>query len=142
MVHRKSFPTFCPLGPAIVTADEIADPHQLAIFLTIDGETLQHSNTRELVFKIPELIEYISSITPLLPGDIVSTGTPPASASAATPSAGSSPVKPSPSPSKDSVHSPILSARETYAHPSELDPATGLRAAAKACGTIFAPMRG
>ncbi len=73
----KSFPTFCPLGPAIVSADEIADPHQLAISLTIDGERLQNSNTRELVFKIPELIEYLSSITPLLPGDIVSTGTPP-----------------------------------------------------------------
>ena len=55
----KSFPTFCPLGPAIVTADEIADPHQLAIGLTIDGEQLQSSNTRELVFKIPELIEYL-----------------------------------------------------------------------------------
>jgi 2-keto-4-pentenoate hydratase/2-oxohepta-3-ene-1,7-dioic acid hydratase in catechol pathway len=73
----KSFPTFCPLGPAIVSADEIADPHQLGISLTIDGERLQNSNTRELVFKIPELIEYLSSITPLLPGDIVSTGTPP-----------------------------------------------------------------
>jgi 2-keto-4-pentenoate hydratase/2-oxohepta-3-ene-1,7-dioic acid hydratase in catechol pathway len=73
----KSFPTFCPLGPAIVTADEIADPHQLAIGLSIDGEQLQNSNTRELVFKIPDLIEYLSSITPLLPGDIVSTGTPP-----------------------------------------------------------------
>ena len=72
----KSFPTFCPMGPAIVTADEIADPHQLAISLSIDGETLQNSNTRELIFKIPELVEYISSITPLLPGDIVSTGTP------------------------------------------------------------------
>ena len=73
----KSFPTFCPIGPAIVTADEIADPHALDIGLTIDGEQLQHSNTRELVFKVPELIEYLSSITPLLPGDIVSTGTPP-----------------------------------------------------------------
>jgi 2-keto-4-pentenoate hydratase/2-oxohepta-3-ene-1,7-dioic acid hydratase in catechol pathway len=73
----KCFPTFCPLGPAIVTADEIADPHQLDITLSIDGERLQHSNTRELVFKIPELVEYLSSITPLLPGDIVSTGTPP-----------------------------------------------------------------
>jgi 2-keto-4-pentenoate hydratase/2-oxohepta-3-ene-1,7-dioic acid hydratase in catechol pathway len=72
----KSFPTFCPLGPAIVTADEIPDPHSLAIGLTIDGVVLQSSNTRELIFKIPELIEYISSITPLLPGDIVSTGTP------------------------------------------------------------------
>jgi 2-keto-4-pentenoate hydratase/2-oxohepta-3-ene-1,7-dioic acid hydratase in catechol pathway len=73
----KSFPTFCPLGPAIVTADEIANPHELAIGLTIDGVQLQNSNTRELVFKIPELIEHLSSITPLLPGDIVSTGTPP-----------------------------------------------------------------
>ncbi len=73
----KSFPTFCPIGPSIVTADEIPDPHTLQISLTIDGERLQNSNTRELVFKIPELIEYLSSITPLLPGDIVSTGTPP-----------------------------------------------------------------
>jgi 2-keto-4-pentenoate hydratase/2-oxohepta-3-ene-1,7-dioic acid hydratase in catechol pathway len=72
----KSFPTFCPLGPAIVTADEIPDPHSLAIGLAIDGEVLQSSNTSELIFKTPELIEYLSSITPLLPGDIVSTGTP------------------------------------------------------------------
>jgi len=72
----KSFPTFCPLGPAIVTADEIADPHQLAIALTIDGIVHQSSNTRELIFKVPDLIEHLSSITPLLPGDIVSTGTP------------------------------------------------------------------
>jgi 2-keto-4-pentenoate hydratase/2-oxohepta-3-ene-1,7-dioic acid hydratase in catechol pathway len=73
----KCFPTFCPMGPAIVTADEIADPHTLKIGLTIDGEVLQNSNTSGLVFRIPELIEYLSSITPLLPGDIVSTGTPP-----------------------------------------------------------------
>ena len=72
----KSFPTFCPMGPAIVSANEIADPHELAISLSIDGEVLQNSNTRELVFKVPDLVEYISSITPLLPGDIVSTGTP------------------------------------------------------------------
>jgi 2-keto-4-pentenoate hydratase/2-oxohepta-3-ene-1,7-dioic acid hydratase in catechol pathway len=73
----KSFPTFCPLGPAIVTADEVPDPHNLDISLNIDGEILQHSNTLELVFNIPALVEYLSSITPLLPGDIVSTGTPP-----------------------------------------------------------------
>lgn len=72
----KSFPSYCPLGPAIVTTDEVSDPHNLGIGLTINGETLQNSNTRELVFKIPELVEYISSITPLLPGDVVSTGTP------------------------------------------------------------------
>ena len=72
----KSFPTFCPMGPAIVSADEIADPHELAIGLSINGEVLQNSNTDELVFRVPDLVEYISSITPLLPGDIVSTGTP------------------------------------------------------------------
>jgi 2-keto-4-pentenoate hydratase/2-oxohepta-3-ene-1,7-dioic acid hydratase in catechol pathway len=72
----KSFPTFCPMGPAIVSADEIADPHNLQIGLSIDGEVLQNSTTSEMVFQIPALIEYLSSITPLLPGDIVSTGTP------------------------------------------------------------------
>lgn len=72
----KSFPTFCPMGPAIVTADEIADPHALKIGLSIHGEALQNSTTSELIFKIPDLIEYLSSITPLLPGDVVSTGTP------------------------------------------------------------------
>jgi 2-keto-4-pentenoate hydratase/2-oxohepta-3-ene-1,7-dioic acid hydratase in catechol pathway len=65
------------MGPAIVTADEIADPHALHIGLSIDGEVLQNANTSGLVFNIPVLIEYLSSITPLLPGDIVSTGTPP-----------------------------------------------------------------
>jgi 2-keto-4-pentenoate hydratase/2-oxohepta-3-ene-1,7-dioic acid hydratase in catechol pathway len=72
----KSFPTFCPMGPAIVTADEIADPHNLAISLSINGEVLQNSRTDQLVFGVPALIEYLSSIAPLLPGDIVSTGTP------------------------------------------------------------------
>ncbi|MBW4043863.1 fumarylacetoacetate hydrolase family protein [Acidipila rosea] len=72
----KSFPTFAPMGPAIVTADEIADPHALDVKLEIDGELLQNSNTRELIFKAPELLRYISSITPLEPGDIISTGTP------------------------------------------------------------------
>lgn len=72
----KSFDTFCPIGPAIVTADEIADPHALDIRLSIGGEVLQHSNTRELIFKAPDLIAYLSSVTPLEPGDIISTGTP------------------------------------------------------------------
>ena len=72
----KSFPTFCPIGPAIVTTDEIADPHQLGISLTIDGETMQNSSTCEMIFQIPQLVEYISSITPFLPGDVISTGTP------------------------------------------------------------------
>lgn len=72
----KSFPSFCPMGPAIVTTDEIADPHTLGISLTINGDVMQNSNTRELIFKVPDLIEYISSVTPLLPGDLISTGTP------------------------------------------------------------------
>jgi 2-keto-4-pentenoate hydratase/2-oxohepta-3-ene-1,7-dioic acid hydratase in catechol pathway len=72
----KSFDTFCPIGPAIVTKDEVPDPHNLDIQLSIGGEVLQHSNTRELIFKAPELIAYISSITALEPGDIISTGTP------------------------------------------------------------------
>jgi 2-keto-4-pentenoate hydratase/2-oxohepta-3-ene-1,7-dioic acid hydratase in catechol pathway len=72
----KSFPTFCPCGPWIVTADEAGDPHTMDIQLSIDGEVLQHSNTRELIFTVPELLAYISSIAPLEPGDIISTGTP------------------------------------------------------------------
>jgi 2-keto-4-pentenoate hydratase/2-oxohepta-3-ene-1,7-dioic acid hydratase in catechol pathway len=72
----KSFDTFAPLGPAIVTKDEVPDPHTLDIKLTIGGEVLQHSNTRELIFRVPELIAHISAITSLEPGDIISTGTP------------------------------------------------------------------
>jgi 2-keto-4-pentenoate hydratase/2-oxohepta-3-ene-1,7-dioic acid hydratase in catechol pathway len=72
----KSFPTFTPTGPTITTADEVPDPHNLRISLTIDGETLQDSNTSDLIFKIPALIAYISSLTPLEPGDLISTGTP------------------------------------------------------------------
>lgn len=72
----KSFDTFAPMGPAIVTADEIEDPHDLDIQLSIGGELLQRSNTRELIFKLPELVEYLSSIVPLEPGDVISTGTP------------------------------------------------------------------
>lgn len=72
----KTFDTFAPMGPHIVSADEIADPHALDISLRINGETLQSSNTRELIFKIPELVEYLSSVMTLEPGDVVSTGTP------------------------------------------------------------------
>jgi 2-keto-4-pentenoate hydratase/2-oxohepta-3-ene-1,7-dioic acid hydratase in catechol pathway len=72
----KSFDTFAPLGPAIVTKDEVPDPHALDITLTIGGEVLQRSNTRELIFRIPDLIAYLSAIAPLKAGDIVSTGTP------------------------------------------------------------------
>ena len=72
----KTFDTFAPMGPWIVTADSIPDPHNLDIRLEINGETLQDSNTRELIFKIPDLIAFLSSVFTLEPGDIVSTGTP------------------------------------------------------------------
>lgn len=72
----KSFPTFCPIGPWVVTADELTDPHGLDVRLTIDGETLQQANTRDLIFDIPAVLGYISAIVALEPGDIVSTGTP------------------------------------------------------------------
>jgi 2-keto-4-pentenoate hydratase/2-oxohepta-3-ene-1,7-dioic acid hydratase in catechol pathway len=72
----KSFDTFAPLGPAIVTKDEVPDPHVLDIRLTIGGEVLQRSNTRELIFRVPDLIAHLSAITPLEAGDIISTGTP------------------------------------------------------------------
>ncbi len=72
----KTFDTFAPMGPWIVTGDEIADPHALDISLEIGGEILQRSNTRELVFGVPALIEYISSVVTLEPGDVVATGTP------------------------------------------------------------------
>lgn len=72
----KTFDTFAPMGPWIVTADEIADPHALDISLEIGGEVLQRSNTRELIFRIPDLIAFISSVVTLEPGDVVSTGTP------------------------------------------------------------------
>jgi 2-keto-4-pentenoate hydratase/2-oxohepta-3-ene-1,7-dioic acid hydratase in catechol pathway len=72
----KNFPTFAPMGPWIVSKDEVPDPHQLDISLSINGETLQSSNTRELIFKLPRLISYISTMMPLAPGDVISTGTP------------------------------------------------------------------
>src|SRR5260370_15099818 len=72
----KTFDTFAPMGPAIVSADEIADPHNLDISLIINGETLQHSNTKNLIFRIPDLIEHLSSVFTLESGDVISTGTP------------------------------------------------------------------
>ncbi len=72
----KTFDTFAPMGPWIVTQDEIPDPHALDVQLEVNGELLQDSNTRELIFKIPDLIAFLSSVFTLEPGDIVSTGTP------------------------------------------------------------------
>ncbi len=72
----KWFDGFAPSGPWIVTADEIEDPHNLNIKLTVNGEVRQQGNTGEMIFRIPEQVEYISSIMTLEPGDIISTGTP------------------------------------------------------------------
>lgn len=72
----KTFDTFAPMGPAIVTEDEVPDPHALDISLEIGGEILQRSNTRELIFRIPEIVEHISSVVTLEPGDVIATGTP------------------------------------------------------------------
>ena len=72
----KWFDTFAPCGPWIVTSDEVDDPHNLEIKLTINGELRQHGNTRDMIFGIPEQIAYASSIMTLEPGDIISTGTP------------------------------------------------------------------
>ncbi len=72
----KWFDSFAPSGPWIVTADEIDDPHNLDIKLTVNGKTRQQGNTRDMIFRIPEQIAYISSIMTLEPGDIISTGTP------------------------------------------------------------------
>lgn len=75
-VRAKGLDTFAPCGPWLVTRDEIADPHSLDIELTVNGEVRQHSNTDDLIFKIPQLIEFISQDMTLKPGDIISTGTP------------------------------------------------------------------
>ena len=72
----KTCDSFAPMGPYLVSADEIADPHALDIQMVINGETLQNSNTKHLIFNIPTLIEYLSGSFTLEPGDVVSTGTP------------------------------------------------------------------
>ncbi|MBA3871064.1 MAG: fumarylacetoacetate hydrolase family protein [Anaerolineae bacterium] len=73
----KTFDTFAPMGPALVTSDEIADAGNLKINLTINGETLQNSNTNKLIFGISQLVENLSEVMTLEPGDVISTGTPP-----------------------------------------------------------------
>lgn len=72
----KMFDTFLPLGPALVTADEVGDPQQLAISLTVNGETMQDGTTADMVFTVAALVSYVSHGVRLLPGDIILTGTP------------------------------------------------------------------
>jgi len=74
--RAKSFDTFAPLGPYLVTADEIPDPHALALTCTVGGEVRQNGTTSEMIFRIPELLSFLSRNITLEPGDIVTTGTP------------------------------------------------------------------
>ena len=75
-VKGKSCDTFAPIGPFIATPDEIEDPHNLNLWLKVNGEMMQNSNTSDFIFNIPEVISHISQFMTLLPGDIISTGTP------------------------------------------------------------------
>ncbi len=72
----KTFDTFAPMGPALVTVDEVPDPHHLDLRVTVNGEVRQSSNTRNLIFSIPDLVAYLSQGMTLEPGDLVATGTP------------------------------------------------------------------
>jgi acylpyruvate hydrolase len=72
----KSFDTFGPMGPALVTADEIPDPHCLSLSLTLNGREMQRTNTSNMIFSIPFVIAYLSAVMTLEPGDVISTGTP------------------------------------------------------------------
>lgn len=75
-VKGKSNDTFAPLGPFMATKDEVADPHNLNLWLDLNGKRLQDSNTNDLIFNIPQVVSYLSNFMTLLPGDVISTGTP------------------------------------------------------------------
>ena len=72
----KCLDSFCPLGPWLVSTDEIPDPHALSIQCRVNGQLRQDSNTSEIIHRIPQLIEYLSAAFTLLPGDVIITGTP------------------------------------------------------------------
>jgi ureidoglycolate lyase len=73
----KGFDTFGPLGPWLVTKDEIADPQKLSMWLEVDGHRYQNGNTKTMVFGVAQLVAYLSKVMSLQPGDVISTGTPP-----------------------------------------------------------------
>ncbi len=75
-VRAKSLDTFCPLGPVVVTADDIADPQSLRITSRLNGEVMQDSSTKEMIFSVAELISRLSESLTLVPGDVIATGTP------------------------------------------------------------------
>jgi 2-keto-4-pentenoate hydratase/2-oxohepta-3-ene-1,7-dioic acid hydratase in catechol pathway len=72
----KSYPGFAPIGPALVTPDEFVDPDDLELGCTVSGEQMQKARTRDLIFSVPQIVAYLSSVLPLLPGDVIFTGTP------------------------------------------------------------------
>ena len=76
-IRGKGFDSFCPLGPLLVTADEIADPQALALGCVINGQTMQQGSTSDMIFSVAELIAFLSRDTTLLPGTLILTGTPP-----------------------------------------------------------------
>ncbi|MDP6977633.1 MAG: fumarylacetoacetate hydrolase family protein [Myxococcota bacterium] len=76
MTMGKSFDTHCPMGPWIVTDDEVGDPHALELKTWVNGELRQHSNTKHLIFGVFDLVEHLSTAFTLEPGDVISTGTP------------------------------------------------------------------
>jgi 2-keto-4-pentenoate hydratase/2-oxohepta-3-ene-1,7-dioic acid hydratase in catechol pathway len=73
----KTFDTFAPTGPHLVTADEVPDPHNLAIRLRLNGQTMQDSNTKQMIFPVSQVLAYLSQVFTLQPGDLIFTGTPP-----------------------------------------------------------------
>ncbi|CUH76016.1 fumarylacetoacetate hydrolase family protein [Tropicibacter naphthalenivorans] len=75
-IKGKSAPTFGPVGPYLVTADEIGDPQKLDVSLKLNGETVQDSNTSDMIFSVREIVSYMSQFMKLQPGDIIATGTP------------------------------------------------------------------
>ena len=81
----KMLDTFCPLGPALVTRDEVADANQLAIKTTLNGQVMQEGNTADMIFRVPFIVSYISEIATLEPGDVILTGTPPGIGNTRTP---------------------------------------------------------
>jgi 2-keto-4-pentenoate hydratase/2-oxohepta-3-ene-1,7-dioic acid hydratase in catechol pathway len=75
-VKGKSCDSFAPIGPWMVTADEVHDPNNLRLWLTVNGQSMQHSSTADFIFNVPFVVSYISQFMTLLPGDLISTGTP------------------------------------------------------------------
>lgn len=76
-IKGKSYPTHCPLGPWLVTADEVPDPQALELWLDVNGQPCQRGSTRTMVFGVATLVSYLSRFMRLLPGDVILTGTPP-----------------------------------------------------------------